>query len=254
MARLQDRRAVVTGGASGFGRGIAEAFVREGARVVVADLDLARAREAAASLDASEERAIPRAVDVADTTSVAALMGECEARWGALDILVANAGVGQRPQPLEKTPDAEFQRQFAANAFGVFSCCRAAIPLLRRGVAPSIVVTASGIVLRPRPNLVAYGASKAAGLAIARGLALELASDGIRVNAICPGPGDTPMLDEFMGGEATPEKREAFRSALPLGLLIRPEDAGESALFLADERASGRMTGVALPIDSGRTI
>ena len=251
MGRLSGKVAVVTGGASGFGAGIVDCFLREGAKVLIADVN-GPAAEAKAAASPGEALALP--TDVTDDAAVRAMVAAAVEHFGALDILVANAGLGQRPTPLDQTSDQEFERQFAVNVKGVFQCCRAVLPQFRCQGSGSIIVTASGIALKPRPNLVVYGATKGAVLALAKGLAMELAPEGFRVNALCPGAGDTPMLAEFMGGEASAEGRERFRSGLPLGLLIRPEDMGEAALFLADEAASSRVTGVALPVDSGRTV
>ena len=254
MGRLQGKTAIVTGGASGFGKGIVESFVREGARVLIADRDGPSAHRLAAALTAEGAAVSAIETDVTERAANHHMVDTCAERYGGLDILVANAGLGQRPCRLEETSDEEYERQFDVNVRGVFYGCRAALPGFRRKGAGCIIITVSGIALRPRPNLVIYGATKGAVLNLAKGLALELAPEGIRVNGLCPGPGDTPMLAEFMGGTETPEGRETFRSNLPLGKLIRPEDMGEASVFLADERASSRLTGVMLPVDSGRTV
>lgn len=254
MGRLEGKAAIVTGGASGFGSGIVESFLGEGARVLIADRDGEAARERAEALTARGATVSALEADVTEWSANQAMVSECVQRYGALDILVANAGLGQRPCALEETSDEEYQRQFDVNVKGVFYGCRAALPQFRQQGRGCIIVTVSGIALRPRPNLVIYGATKGAALNLARGLALELAPEGIRVNGLCPGPGDTPMLAEFMGGVETETGRESFRANLPLGKLIRPEDMGAAAVFLADENASSRLTGVMLPVDSGRTV
>ena len=254
MGRLRGKSAIVTGGASGFGAGIVDSFAREGAKVLIADLNGEAASAKAAAVESEGGTATAFTVDVTDDAAVRAMVSAAVESFGALDVLVANAGLGQRPTPLDQTSDADFEHQFAVNVKGVFYCCRAALPQFRKQGHGNIIITASGIALKPRPNLVVYGATKGAVLALAKGLAMELAPEGFRVNALCPAAGDTPMLAEFMGDTASAEGREQFRSALPLGLLIRPEDMGEAALFLADDAASSRLTGVALPIDSGRTV
>ena len=254
MGRLQGKAAIITGGASGFGAGIVDVFAREDASVLIADLNGDAAEAQARAVGAAGGKASALAVDVTRWADNEAMVAECLGRFGRFDILVANAGLGQRPCALEEMTDEAFDQQFDVNVRGVFYNCKAAIPHFRSQGSGNIIVTASGIALRPRPNLVIYGATKGAVLNLAKGLAVELAGEGIRVNALCPGPGDTPMLAEFMGGSDTPEGREAFRANLPLGKLIRPEDMGEAALFLADDAASSRLTGVTLPVDSGRTV
>ncbi len=252
--RLAGKAAIVTGGASGFGMGIARSFARDGAKVIVADLNGDAAQNLADEVNDAGGTAAAVQADVTDIASNEAMVTACLEQFGGLDILVANAGLGQRPCALEETSENEYNRQFNVNMRGVFYSCKAALPHFRKQGSGNIIVTVSGIALRPRPNLVIYGATKGAAMNFAKGLALELAGEGIRVNGLCPGPGDTPMLAEFMGGTETEAGRETFRSNLPLGKLIRPEDMGEAALFLADDAASSRLTGVMLPVDSGRTV
>ena len=252
--RLQDKAAIVTGGASGFGSGIVDCFAREGARVLIADLDDESGRAKCEAVAAAGGTAAFRQVDVTDNAQVQAMVAACAEEFGSVDVLVANAGLGQRPCPLEATEDDDFDRQFAVNVRGVFYCCKAVLPHFRRQGSGSIVITASGIALTPRPNLVVYGATKGAVLTFAKGLAMELAPEGFRVNALCPAAGDTPMLAEFMGGEETQEGRERFVSGLPMGKLITPEDMGNAAVFLASDAEAGTITGCALPVDSGRCI
>lgn len=252
--RLADKATIVTGGASGFGAGIARAFAQEGARVLVADLNEEGARHIAEEIQCAGGEAAFHRVDVTDSQAVGAMVVACEERFGAVDVLAANAGLGQRPCPFEETSDALFERQFAVNVRGVFYCCQKVLRVFRRQGHGNIVITASGIALMPRPKLVAYGSAKAAVLNMAKALALELAPEGFRVNALCPAVGDTPMLTEFMGGEESPEAREQFRGNLPMGKLITPEDVGNAAVFLASDREAGSITGCALPVDSGRCI
>ena len=185
-------------------------------------------------------------VDVTDSAQVADMVAACEDAFGAVDVLVANAGLGQRPCPLEETSDADYDLQFSVNMRGVFYCCKSVLPVFRRQGHGNIVITASGIALTPRPNLVVYGATKGAVLTFAKGLAMELAPEGFRVNALCPAAGDTPMLAEFMGGKETEEGRERFVSGLPMGKLITPEDMGNAAVFLASDAEAGTITGCAL--------
>ena len=252
--RLKGKTAIVTGGASGFGRGIVEAFVREGANVMIADINGDAATAAASELGAGNHVVEAVKVDVTDSGQVAASVAQTREQLGGLDIMVANAGLGQRPSRLEETSDEEFERQMAVNVRGVFNCAKHAVPVFRAQGHGNIIITASGIALTPRPNLVVYGTTKGAVLTFAKGLAMELAPEHIRVNALCPAVGDTPMLQEFMGGTETAEARERLRESLPMGRFISPADMGDAAVFLASDHEAGSITGTALAIDGGRCI
>ena len=252
--RLEGKAAIVTGGASGFGGGIVSCFTREGAKVLVADLDEAGGQTMVEQVRAAGGTAEFCRTDVTDDDQVTAMVEGCLEAYGTVDVLVANAGLGQRPCRLEETSDDNFDLQFAVNVRGVFLCCKRVLPAFRQQGSGNIIITASGIALTPRPNLVVYGATKGAVLVFAKGLAMELAPEGFRVNALCPAAGDTPMLTEFMGGTASAEARERFVSGLPLGRLIAPEDMGTAAVFLASDAEAGTITGCALPVDSGRCI
>lgn len=252
--RLAGKAAIVTGGASGFGAGIARCFTRAGAAVLIADINGDGAADLAADLTAEGGRAAGFAMDVTDAGSVQAAIDDCVSRFGAVDVMVANAGLGMRPTPLHDTEEADYDRQFDVNVRGVYHCCRLVLPQFRRQGRGNIIVTASGIALTPRPNLVVYGATKGAVLVFAKGLAMELAPEGFRVNALCPAAGDTPMLAEFMGGTASEDGRNRFASGLPLGRLITPDDMGHAAVFLASDVEAGTITGTALAVDSGRCI
>lgn len=252
--RLQDKVAIVTGGASGFGAGIVKCFAAEGAKVVIADLNPETGAAMVKTVEGSGGTAVFSQTNVTDRAQLDAAVAMAKDQFGGLDIMVANAVLGQKPRPVEETSEAEYDRQFDVNVKRVFHSCNAVLPTFGAQKSGNIIVTASGIALRPRPNLVVYGATKGAALKFAKGLAMEVAGDGIRVNSLCPGPGDTPMLAEFMGGTETEEGRETFRSNLPLGKLIAPEDMGWAAVYLAAESESGTITGVTLPVDSGRTV
>ena len=254
QGRLAGKAAIVTGAASGFGRGIAECFAREGAMVLVADRNGAGAEAVADGICNSGGIARAHEVDVTDSERVFSMYTANESAFKAFDILVANAGLGQRPCRLDETSEEVYDALFDVNVKGVYHCCRHAIPLFRRQGHGTIIITASGIALKPRNGYVAYGASKAAVLSMAKGLAEELAPDGIRVNALCPAIGDTPMLEEFLDGNVSSERLGDVRAALPLGKLITPEDVGNAALFLASDIEAATITGCALPVDSGRCI
>lgn len=255
--RLKDKVAIVTGGASGFGAGIVTCFAAEGAKVLIADRDAVRAVELAARLNGSSDHpgqvdAMP--CDVTDYGQVEACVDRAKERFGGLDIMVANAGLGQRPSRLEETTEEVYDQQFDVNVRGVFYCSKAVLPHLRAQGSGSIIITASGIALMPRPNLVVYGATKGAVLTFSKGLAMEVAGEGIRVNALCPAAGDTRMLVEFMGGQASAEAKDKFRESLPIGRFITPEDMGWAAVYLASDSEAGAITGTALAVDGGRTI
>lgn len=252
--RLQGIAAIVTGGASGFGGGIVDCFAREGARIMIADLNPEAGEAKASAVGAAGGTALFRRTDVTDRADVEGMVADCVEAFGSVDSMVANAGVGQRPCPLAETPEESFDLQFAVNVRGVFYCCAAVLPQFRRQGSGNIVITASGIALRPRPNLVVYGATKGAILNFTKGLAEELAPEGFRVNCLCPAAGDTPMLNEFMGGMASDDAKAALMASMPLGRLIMPEDMGNAAVFLASDEEARTLTGMAMPVDSGRCI
>ncbi|MGB0506867.1 MAG: SDR family oxidoreductase [Pikeienuella sp.] len=249
--RLEGMKAMVTGAASGFGAGIARALAAEGALVMVTDLNA----EGAAAVAVELPGAASCAVDVTVPETLEAAVAACEAQLGGLNIMVANAGIGQRPAPLADTGADVLRQQFEVNAVGAANTCAAALPALRRSDAgASILITVSGIALMPRPGLYGYGMSKMAAMYLMKALALELAPERIRVNGLFPAVGDTPMLAEFAGGERTAENEVVFAEALPLGRLITPEDVGAAAVWLSSPREAGAMTGCALPVDAGRCI
>ncbi len=249
MTRLAGRTAVITGGASGFGAGIARTFTAQGARVVVADVNAAGAAELAAQLG---ETADWLQVDVSDDGSVAAMARTLTERELTPDILVNNAGVGHRPTPLESLAMDDFDRILAVNVRSIYLTARHLVPGMRergRGVILNMGSTAG---VSPRPGLTWYNASKGWVIAATRSMAIELAPAGIRVNALNPVAGETPLLATFMG-EDTPENRQRFLSTIPLGRFSTPADLGNAACFLCSEEAS-LITGVALEVDGGRCI
>ena len=247
--RLAGQTAIVTGGASGFGAGIARKFVAEGAQVVLADLNIALARELAAELG---EAALPVAADVADGASVAAMVAACQERFGAVDILVNNAGVTHLPTPLEEVSEADFDRVFAVNCKSVYLTARTVVPLMKAAGSGVILNVASTAGVSPRPRLNWYNASKGWMNTATRTMAVELAPAGIRVNALNPVAGETPLLKSFLG-EDTPEMRAKFLATIPLGRFSTPEDMGNAACFLCSAEA-GMVTGVCMEVDGGRCI
>ena len=247
--RLQDKVAIVTGAASGFGKGIAELYAREGAKVCVADINGQGARDVANSIG---ESAIHVAADVANSGDVSMMVGETVKAFGGVDILVNNAGFTHKNQPMLDVTEAEFDRIFAINVKAIYLAAREVVPEMEKRGGGSIITTASTAGVRPRPGLVWYNSSKGAAITMTKAMAIELAPKKIRVNAINPVAGDTPMLADFMG-EDTPEIREKFVSTIPLGRFSQPADIANAALFLADP-ASEFLTGLAIEIDGGRCI
>ena len=251
--QLQGKVALVTGGASGMGRVTAARFVAEGCSVVVADRNAEGAEQAAKELAADGGAAVAATVDVTDPTSVEAAVGLAEQTFGRLDTVSHNAGLAGYPVPVMDADPDEFDAIFRVNVKGVWNCARATVPALRRAGGGSITVVGSVMGERARPGFGAYAPSKAAANHLARVLALELAADGIRVNALAPVATDTPMLPKFLG-TADPEKaRAAFVAGIPLGRLAEAGDVADAAVFFASD-ASRFLTGVVLPVDGGRSI
>ena len=224
--RLEGKTVIVTGAGSGFGAGIARIFAREGAQVMVADINAT-----AALAIADEIGGIACTVDVANGASVAAMAKAAHDAWGRIDILVNNAGITHLPQPMEDVSEAEFDRVLAVNAKSVYLTAREIVPGMKAAGKGAILNIASTAGLSPRPRLNWYNASKGWMITATKTMAVELAPAGVRVNALCPVAGETPLLASFMG-EDTPEMRAKFLSTIPLGRFSTPDDMGEAAAFL----------------------
>ncbi len=247
--KLKGKTALVTGGAQGFGFGIAEMFVQEGARVAILDLNAEAATAAAAQLGSST-RAF--GCDVTDGEGLKRTVDQCIEEFGKLDIVVNNAGTSYRNKPMLDVTEAEFDRVFAVNVKSIYLMSLAVVPHLRQAGGGSIVNISSAAGIRPRPGLTWYNASKGAVNLMTKSMAIELAEDRIRVNAVAPVAGETPLLPTFMG-EDTPEIREKFRSGIPLGRFATLADIASATLYLAGDDA-GMVTGVVLEVDGGRCI
>ena len=245
--RLQGKTAVVTGAGSGFGAGIARRFAAEGARVMLADINLEAAEAVAAECDG-----LAQVVDVSNDASVAAMVAAAIAAWGQIDILVNNAGITHLPQPMEEVGEAEFDRILAVNAKSVYLTARHIVPMMKAARTGVILNVASTAGVSPRPKLSWYNASKGWMITATKAMAVELAPYGVRVNAINPVAGETPLLKSFMG-EDTPEIRAKFLATIPLGRFSTPEDMANAALYLCSDEAS-MVTGVAMEVDGGRCI
>ena len=251
--RLQDKVAIVTGAASGFGAGIARKFVAEGASVIVADLNFQAALDLVAKLGTAA-RALR--VDVSQAADVRTMFDAAEHHFRGLDILVNNAGIGHLPQPLEGLPEDEFDRIVAVNMKSIYLAMQEAVPRFKAhrkdGIKGVVLNIASTAGVSPRPRLAWYNASKGWVITATRACAVELAPHGIRVNALNPVAGETPLLKTFMG-EDTPEMRAKFLSTIPLGRFSTPEDLGNAACYLCSDEAS-MITGVCMEVDGGRCI
>ena len=245
--RLKDKVAIVTGGASGFGEGIARRFAQEGARVVIADLNGEAADKLAKDIGGLAVKA-----DISNGPDVRALADATATKFGDIDILVNNAGIGHKPQPLDTLPEDVFDRILAINAKSVFLTAREIVPGMKARGRGAILNIASTGGVSPRPNLTWYNASKGWMITATRAMAVELAPFGIRVNAINPVAGETPLLATFMG-EDTPAIRAKFLASIPIGRFSTPEDIAAAACFLCSDEAS-MITGVALEVDGGRCI
>jgi len=249
--RLKDKVAIITGAASGFGAEIARSYAREGARVVIADLNEAGARTVASEIGSV---ALAIGCDVSRRADIDATVQATLDNFGAIDIVVNNAGYTHKNQPLLDVDEATFDRVFAVNVKAIYHMTMAVVPLMRERKQGGCIINVGSVSgIRPRPGLVWYSASKGAANLLSSALAVELAPDGIRVNAICPVMGDTGMLGDFMGVPDTPENRARFIATIPMGRLAVPRDIARAAVFLASEEADF-ITGVELPVDGGRAV
>lgn len=247
--RLEGKSAIVTGGASGFGAGIVRKFVREGARVMIADIN---ADAAAAFATDIGDAAVAQTVDVSSGDSVKQMAEAALGAFGKVDILVNNAGVTNLPAALEEVSEADFDRVLAVNVKSVYLTAKHLVPAMKTNGSGCILNVASTAGVSPRPRLNWYNASKGWMITATKTMAVELAPSGIRVNAINPVAGETPLLKTFMG-EDTPEIRAKFLSTIPIGRFSTPEDMGNAACYLCSDEAS-MVTGVAMEVDGGRCI
>ena len=248
--RLQGKTAMVTGGASGFGRGIAETFGREGANVVILDLNQAGAQEVASSIS---NHALAIEGDVTKKSDIERAVAQTVEQFGRLDIVVNNAGWTHVNQPMLEVDEDEFDRVFNINVKSIYLMTHAVVPLMRSQGGGVMINLGSTAGIRPRPGLTWYNGSKGAVNLMSRSMAVELAPDRIRVNAVAPVMGESAMLERFMGLPDTPENRAKFVAGIPLGRMSKPSDVANACLYLASDEAEF-ITGVVLEVDGGRTI
>jgi NAD(P)-dependent dehydrogenase (short-subunit alcohol dehydrogenase family) len=248
MGRLDGKVAVITGAGGGMGREAAILFSEEGAQVCAADVDGDAAQETAA--EARDAFAVQ--ADVSDAESVRAMYAAAAERYGGIDVLYNNAGISPADDGsiLETEPDA-WDRVQNVNTKGVYLCCKHGIPyLLERGGGSVINVASFVALMGAATSQISYTASKGAVLSMSRELAVQFARDGIRVNALCPGPVETPLLLRIFGDD--PAAYERRRVHLPMGRLAKPREIVNAALFLASEESS-YVNGSTFLVDGGLT-
>ena len=239
---------LITGAGSGIGAAAARAFAREGGRIVVCDISLAAAEATVAAIsDACEAIAI--AADVASAADAQAMMATIERRFGRLDIAVNNAGIGRSGQPLADIPEWHFDRVLAVNLKGIWQCMRFEIPLMLRGGGGAIVNTASALGLVAMPNSAEYIAAKHGVIGLSKAASLDYAAAGIRVNAVCPGVIETPLVQD---GTADPAINARLTALHPIGRLGRPEEVADAIIWLASAHSSF-VTGASVAVDGGWT-
>jgi NAD(P)-dependent dehydrogenase (short-subunit alcohol dehydrogenase family) len=228
-------------------------MAQAGARVVVADLQAEGAERMADELRREGAQAMSVQVDVASREDFERLVARTRQTWGGLDILVNNAGTTHRNKPALQVTEDEFDRVYRVNVKSLFWAAQTVLPIFSAQGRGSIVNVASTTGVRPGPGLTWYSGSKAAMINLTKGLALEFARTGIRINAVNPMIGETAMLGDFMGMEDTPANRDKFLQRIPLGRFTHPNDVASAVTFLASDEAS-YLTGVCLDVDGGRNI
>ena len=251
--RLENKTAIVTGGASGFGAGIAQRFAHEGASVVVADINDPEGESIASEIRDSGGDAVYIHADVTSRSDTKGMISAAVEHSGQLDILINNAGFSHANKSFTEVADEEFDRVYNVNVKAVYIAIQEAIPVFKRQGHGCIINTSSTAALRPRPGLAVYCSSKGAVSNLTKALAVEYAGDQIRINALCPVIGETGMLETFMGVPDTAENRKKFEATIPMGRFSTPSDIAAAALFFASDDASF-ITGVTMEVDGGRCV
>jgi len=236
--RMQGKRGLVTGGASGLGREVARLFAAEGAKVVVADVNGEGAEAVAVEIGENDGVAVHEACDVTAETQVVAALDRVVGEWDGIDFVVNNAGV-QVEKPLDETSNEEFDFLFDVNVRAVFWGCKHGVSRLRESGGGAIVNTASALSLISDPFLPVYTASKHAVLGLTRSVGVAYAADGIRCNCVCPGDMQTPMIERYWEATGDPDKARAeMASMYPAGKIGQPDEVARAILFLASEESS----------------
>ena len=252
--RLKDRVAVVTGAGSGLGAASAVAMAREGARVLVVDVNEAAAKKTVEQIEKAGGQAAVARADVTRAADNQSVVEQAVARWGRLDVFFANAGVPQWKTDIEEVDEKTFDQIFAVNVKGVWLGAKYALPVMKRQRRGVYLITSSTSAIRPRPGGQTYAASKGAVITLAKALALECAPHGVRVVAIAPVATHTPMLPTFMNKvEVDEEGLRQYIATVPLGRLNEPQDLANAAVFLASDDAA-MITGSCVEVDGGRCI
>jgi 3-oxoacyl-[acyl-carrier protein] reductase len=247
---LQGKVALVTGGASGFGAEIVRLFAKEGAKVVILDLNLEGANKVAQDAGGGT---IAVGGDVTKRADIDASVKTTIDNFKRLDVVVNNAGWTHRNKPMLEVSEEEFDRVYAINVKSIYHMTNAIVPVMRKQGGGSIINIGSTAGIRPRPGLTWYNGSKGAVNLVSKSMAVELAPDKIRVNCVAPVIGETALLESFMGVPDTPENRAKFVATIPLGRMSLPGDIAKACLYLASDDAEF-ITGVILPVDGGRTV
>ena len=245
--RLKNKIAIITGSASGFGKGISKKFTEEGANIIMVDINSSLLKKVSKNL--SQDYFIG---DISKASTFKSLLKYVKKKYKKLDIVINNAGVTHQPKALERVTEKEFNKVIDVNVKSVFFCGKYFVPQMKKNKNGTILNVASTAGLSPRPKLNWYNASKGWMITATKALAIELAPYKIRVNAIAPVAGKTPLLKSFMGGN-TIKKKQAFLSTIPIGRFSTPQDMGNAACFLCSDEAS-MITGVVLEVDGGRCI
>ena len=251
--RLKNKVAIVTGGASGFGEGIAIRFAKEGCKVVINDINKPGGEVVAKNVRSNGGEAIFVEGDISTNDGWNVLVSRTLEEYQSFNIVVNNAGFTHKNQSMFTVPEEEFDRIYSVNVKSLYWSVKNVTPVLENSDGAVMITVASVAGIRPRPGLTWYNGSKAAAIITSRSMAVELAPKKIRVNVINPVMGETAMLEDFMGMEDTPENREKFLSTIPLGRLARASDVANAALYLASDEAE-LITGACIEVDGGRTI
>ena len=252
--RLKDRVAIVTGAGSGIGAASAVAMAREGARVLVVDVNEAGIKKTVEQVEKAGSQAAGARADVTRAADNASIVEQAVARWGRLDVFFANAGVPQWKTDIEDVDETTFDQIFAVNVKGVWLGAKYALPVMKKQRRGVFLITSSTSAIRPRPGGQTYAASKGAVTTLTKALALEAAPHGVRVVAIAPVATHTPMLPTFMNKvEVDEEGLRQYIATVPLGRLNEPQDLANTAVFLASDDAA-MITGSCVEVDGGRCI
>jgi 3-oxoacyl-[acyl-carrier protein] reductase len=251
--KFDQKTIVVTGAGSGFGEGISKRFAALGGRVVVVDVNGPQAARVAEEIAKAGGAAVAVTADVTSDRDVGLMAERTSAAFGPAAILVNNAGITHKNRPLLEVDEATFDRVFAVNVKSIYLTAKHFIPPMRARGSGVIINIASTAGIRPRPGLTWYNASKGAVLALTKSMAVELAPDRIRVNAVNPVMGETGMLQDLLPGEDSAAIRARMIATIPLGRFSQPRDIANAVTFLASDE-SDLITGSCLEVDGGRCI